>query len=154
MLYSSVHYESLESAAKAYQKLKQRVRGLLLDSSGEVDSKIVFQYDRQFQEALMDDLNTANACTVLYDVLKLDCNNATKLDLIRKFDSVLSLSLLETVEVDKNLEQYILEQIAKRQEAKEQKDFATADRIRSELLKQGIVLRDTRVGTTYEIEEK
>ncbi|MCI8445088.1 MAG: cysteine--tRNA ligase [Bacilli bacterium] len=148
------HYESLESAAKAYQKLKQRVRGLLLDSSGEVDSKIVFQYDRQFQEALMDDLNTANACTVLYDVLKLDCNNATKLDLIRKFDSVLSLSLLETVEVDKNLEQYILEQIAKRQEAKEQKDFATADRIRSELLKQGIVLRDTRVGTTYEIEEK
>ena len=45
----------------------------------------------------------------------------------------------------------INEKIKLRNEAKKNKDFATADKIRDELLGQGIRLIDTREGTTYEI---
>lgn len=41
--------------------------------------------------------------------------------------------------------------IEKRTEAKKNKDFALADSIREELLKQGIILKDTREGTIYEV---
>ena len=44
---------------------------------------------------------------------------------------------------------YILEMIEKRNEAKKNKDFALADSIRDELLQKGIMLVDTREGTTY-----
>ena len=45
----------------------------------------------------------------------------------------------------------IQEKIVERKEAKKNKDFATADKIRDELLEQGIKLIDTREGTTYEL---
>ena len=41
--------------------------------------------------------------------------------------------------------------IEKRKEAKSNKDFALADKIRDELLSKGIVLKDTREGTTFEV---
>ena len=47
------------------------------------------------------------------------------------------------------MEQYIKEMILKRAEAKKAKDFATADAIREELAAKGIVLKDTREGTTW-----
>lgn len=48
-------------------------------------------------------------------------------------------------------ESYILEMIEKRTEAKKNKDFALADSIRKELEEKGIVLKDTREGTIYEV---
>ncbi len=143
-------YSSLDGAKSAYQKLKKRIR--LLTNEGEVDSTQVEQYDSLFKEALATDLNTASALTVLYNVLKDNTlTDATKRALVEKFDQVLSLNLLaleETTELDEN---YILEMIEKRKEAKVNKDYQEADRIRDELLHQGIRLMDTREGVTYEI---
>lgn len=70
-----------------------------------------------------DDLNTANAITVLYEMLKADdLNNNEKLNLIEDFDRVLSLDLLKADEEEKDvhdeLAAYIEEMIQKRQEAK------------------------------------
>ena len=48
-------------------------------------------------------------------------------------------------------EDYIKEQIQKRNEAKGNKDYALADKIRQDLEKQGIILKDTREGTIFEI---
>ncbi len=77
-------------------------------------------------------------------------NGATKLSLINRWDEVLSLDL--TKEKTHGLEEeYIKEMIEKRTEAKKNKDFALADSIREELLKQGIILKDTREGTIYEV---
>ena len=55
----------------------------------------------------------------------------------------------ESSDVDSEMEQYIKERILKRAEAKKAKDFATADAIREELAAKGIVLKDTREGTTW-----
>ena len=100
-------------------------------------------------------MNTSNALTVLYDVLKDDAlNNVTKLALVSDFEKVLSLGLLEEEKrsIDPELEQYILEKIQKRSEAKKNKDFHLADQIRNELAEKGVIIRDTREGTKYEIE--
>ena len=55
-------------------------------------------------------------------------------------------------EVDEALLTYIHEQIEKRNEAKKNKDYALADRIREELKEKGILIKDTREGTIFEIE--
>ena len=91
--------------------------------------------------------------TLVYDVLKDDISDGTKLAIIEKFDEVLSLDLtvVEEKEVDADLEKEVLAKIEERKEAKKNKDFAKADAIRDELLARGIKLIDTREGTTYEL---
>ena len=104
--------------------------------------------------ALEDNLNTSNALTTLYNVLKSDLNDNTKLALISSFDKVLSLDLLkEDNNINNDLEKYINEMIEKRNNAKKNKDYILADSIRDELLAQGITLKDTREGTIYEVKE-
>ena len=75
----------------------------------------------------------------------------TKYKLVHDFDKVLSLDLLKenTKKVDD--EEEILHKINLRNEAKKNKDYQKADEIREELLKKGIVLKDTREGTIYEV---
>ncbi len=145
-------FESLDTAKIAYNKLKNKV--LSLNRVGNIDYQFKSEYQNKFKEALENDLNTSLMLTVTYDVLKDDrLNDATKFEIIKDFDTVLSLDL--TKEVDKkvsdNLEQEILEKIKLRTEAKKNKDFEKADAIRNELLQKGIRLIDTREGTTYEI---
>jgi cysteinyl-tRNA synthetase len=101
--------------------------------------------------AMDDNLNTWLALTVIYDLLKSDTNDFTKRALIEDFDKVLSLDLLKEEEKKSVDEEYIQEKINERREAKANKDFALADKIRDELLSEGIKLIDTREGTTYEI---
>lgn len=142
-------YDILDQVTNAYDKLKSRVMSIVKDDS-TINNDKFNEYKDKFKEALANDLNTSNALTVLYDVLKSDLNNNTKLKLIEDFDTVLSLDLLKKEEVKTNLdESYILDMINKRNEAKKNKDFVLADEIRNELLNQGITLIDTREGTTY-----
>ena len=143
-------YESLDSAQNAYNKLVNKVKSINKDDS-KVDKDAFDKYNNEFKDALADNLNTSNALTVLYDVLKSNINNNTKLSLIESFDKVLSLDLLKEDKVDNELESYVNEMIQKRKEAKSNKDFALADKIRDELLEKGIVLKDTREGTTFEV---
>ena len=91
--------------------------------------------------------------TLLYDVLKDEISDGTKLAIIEEFDKVLSLDLLkeDKQEIDSDLEKYIQEKIEERAEAKKNRDFAKADSIRDELLEKGVKLIDSREGTTYEL---
>jgi len=91
--------------------------------------------------------------TSLYDVIKEDTNNNTKLYLIKDFDQVLSLNLLKEDEISQELKKYIEEKINERNIAKKNKDYTKADQIRDELLKQNIIIKDTREGTTFEIQK-
>jgi cysteinyl-tRNA synthetase len=92
----------------------------------------------------------------LFEVIKSnDLNNNTKLSLIEDFDKVLSLDLLNIKEMvlDDDLVIKVEEMIKERDEAKSRKDYAKADEIRDYLLSMGIVIKDSREGTTYEIKE-
>lgn len=148
-------YEGMNQNKIVYDKLLRRCTSIKENASGELDSVAFNKYSILFKETLENDLNTANALTVLFDVIKDEkLTNMTKVKLIESFDSVLSLGLLNstsTKEIDTELEEYILEMIKKRKEAKTNRDFVLADQIRVDLLEKGIVLKDTREGTTYEM---
>jgi len=146
-------YDALDQARNSYQKLKNKIKSLNKNLNKELDNVKTEEYKNKFKEALENDLNTSLALTVIYDLLKDDVNDTTKLYLIEDFDKVLSLDLLkeEKVEVDSELLEYINSMINKRNEAKQNKDYALADQIRNELEEKGILIKDTREGTTYEL---
>ncbi|MGN1048438.1 MAG: cysteine--tRNA ligase [Eubacteriales bacterium] len=157
-------YENLDNASTAYEKLISRIAAL--KEGGEVDRQKFSELKKSFTDALDNDLNTSLAVTALYDVLKSDVSDATKLALIEDFDKVLSLGLMEHAkrakEAEKNQNppqnadaELIAETerlIAERTEAKKAKNYAEADRIRNYLMSKGVTLIDTKDGTTYKIE--
>ena len=145
-------FEALEQAQKTLNKLRNKISKL--EDDGEVNKDGYDKYNQEFINALSEDLNTSNALTVIYDVLKdNELNDKTKLELINSFDKVFSLDLVNSKEedIDKDLEEYINSKIEERTEAKKNKDYALADSIRDELLEKGIKLIDTKDGTTYEV---
>lgn len=142
-------YDILDNAEKSYLKLKNKVQ--ILNTDGDVDKEVFNKYNEQFKDLIADDLNTSNALTLVYDVLKSDINDKTKYELIKNFDDVLSLDLTKKDTIDNELMSYIEEKINERREAKSNKNYELADKIRNELLEKGIILKDTKDGTTYEI---
>ena len=132
-----------------------------VQEDGAVDENVFASFKEKFSDALCNDLNTSMAITVLYDLLKADTNDATKLALIRDFDAVLSLELYEegrklaevneNAGIDAELEAFVLAKIEERAAAKKEKDFAKADAIREELLAKGVAIKDTREGVKWEL---
>ena len=144
-------YDALDNSTNAYNKLRSKISDI--KENGDIDLDGSSKYMNQFKTALENDLNTSAALTTLYDVLKSDLNNTTKLYLTKKFDEVLGLNLCvkEEFEIDSQLEQYIKNKIEERNIAKKNKDYSLADQIRDELKEQGIIIKDTREGTIFEI---
>ncbi len=157
-------WENMENARTAYNKLLARIA--TLQDEGEVDEAVFAAQKATFVKALDADLNTSLAVTAIYDVLKAKTNDATKLALLRDFDTVLCLNLLENASglqkedttdapsADADLVREIEELIVARRNAKAEKNYAEADRIRAYLTEKGVTLIDTKEGTTYKIEEK
>lgn len=145
-------YDALKIAQTSYNKLINKIKTIKKDDN-EINTELIKEYQIKFKEALENDLNTSSALTLLYDVIKDEkLNNNSKLYLIEDFDKVLSLNLLsEERELDEETKKYIEEMISKRKEAKINKNFELADEIRNELLNKGIVIKDTREGTIYEV---
>jgi len=142
-------YDNLDIAENAYLKLKSKV--LKLDKKEDSLSGDYDKYKEEFKEAMDNNLNTSLALTTIYNVLKSDMNDYTKLKLINEFDEVLSLDLSkeEEKEIIDNQEE-IEELINERNIAKQNKDYEKADEIRNRLLDMGIAIKDTREGTIYE----
>jgi len=144
-------YENLDGAENAYLKLKSRI-SKLDKNDGELDKDGFDKFNKQFMDAMDSNLNTSLALTTVYDVLKSEINDYTKLELVKRFDEVLSLDLLKEEEgVLVSNHDEIMAFIEERRLAKMNKDFNKADSIRDELLSKGIKLIDTREGTTYEV---
>ena len=147
-------YDAMDNTKKIYEKLFNKIKQIKENKDGELDFDIINKYDEQFKEAISNDLNTSLALTTLYAVIKDQINNNTKLYLIEKFDEVLSLDLLKEntkLNQDNDMDEYILAKIEERNNAKKEKNYALADQIRDELANKGIILKDSREGTTYEI---
>ncbi len=148
-------YDVMDQMKTAYEKLRRKISGLKHD--GTVDEAAFAQYRAKFEEALCNDINTASAITVLYDMLKADLDDTTKFAIAENFDLVLGLSLTVPMEEtsdredgDSELAAWVEAKIAERAGAKKEKDFAKADAIRAELLEKGIQIKDTREGVVWE----
>ena len=144
-------YDILKQVEGAYNKLKNRV--LAINDIGELDTTKFGYYTDKFKEELSNDLNTANGITLIYDLLKDDSvNGHTKIEIINNFDKVFSLDLTKkTLNTSIDMDKYIKDKIEERRIAKMNKNYELSDSIRDELLDKGIILTDTREGTTYRI---
>lgn len=145
-------YENLDNAAVAYKKLKNKIDSLRKSAAGE-RADVPVEWRERFSEALANDLATANAITVLYDMLKSDLSDAEKVAAAADFDRVLGLSLCsdDTEKADgaPSCDEYVEKMIAERAQAKKDKNYALADEIRDKLLSEGYILTDTPAGTTW-----
>ena len=144
-------YDILKQVEGVYDKLKNRV--LAINDIGELDTTKFDYYTDKFKEELSNDLNTANGITLIYDLLKDDSvNGHTKIEIINDFDKVFSLDLTKkTLNTSIDMDKYIKDKIEERRIAKMNKNYELSDSIRDELLDKGIILTDTREGTTYRI---
>lgn len=144
-------YDILKQVEGVYDKLKNRV--LAINDIGELDTTKFGYYTDKFKEELSNDLNTANGITLIYDLLKDDSvNGHTKIEIINDFDKVFSLDLTKkTLNTSIDMDKYIKDKIEERRIAKMNKNYELSDSIRDELLDKGIILTDTREGTTYRI---
>ncbi len=144
-------YDILKQVEGAYDKLKNRI--LAINDIGELDTTKFDYYTDKFKEELSNDLNTANGITLIYDLLKDDSvNGHTKIEIINDFDKVFSLDLTKkTLNTSIDMDKYIKDKIEERRIAKMNKNYELSDSIRDELLDKGIILTDTREGTTYRI---
>ncbi len=145
------NYDVLKQAQSTLNKLRKRISNI--DGEGVLEEDKFNYYKDKFTKEISNDLNTANALTVLYDLLKDDdINGYTKIELVNDFDKVFDIELVKDEEnIDSELESYIEDAIERRNKAKKAKDYDEADSIREELLSKGIKLIDTREGTSYEI---
>ena len=155
-------YENLDNATTTYQKLIARIAALKAQEGDLLDEAAVEACTAKFKEALDNDMNTSLAITALYDVLKANTNDKTKLHLIADFDRVLSLDLIAAAEKmnqpaeaeageEDELTKEIKQLIADRLAAKKAKNYAEADRIRQYLADTGVTLIDTPQGTQFKI---
>lgn len=144
-------YDILKQVEGTYNKLKNRI--LAINDIGELDTTKFGYYTDKFKEELSNDLNTANGITLIYDLLKDDSvNGHTKIEIINDFDKVFSLDLTKnTLNTSIDMDKYIKDKIEERRIAKMNKNYELSDSIRDELLDKGIILTDTREGTTYRI---
>ena len=142
-------FEALDKAANTYNKLLSKIQNL--KKEGDIDSIMVTKYQCKFKDAINNDLNTSLMLTCLYDVLKEDISDNTKITIIADFDKVLSLNLLNKKEIPDELVEYINNKIAERKKAKQNKDYDKADEIRKELESKNVYLKDTKEGTIYEV---
>ena len=148
-------WENLDNAVVAYNKLIEKIAPLTKDSAGDIDKA---EYDRlmqSFKDALDNDINTAMAITVVYDVLKSKANAATKLALIGEFDKVLGLDLIANAKeladnadsVSDDIPDEVLELAEQRKAARKDKNFALADELRDKIAALGYEVKETRQGT-------
>ncbi|MDR3593359.1 cysteine--tRNA ligase [Clostridium sp.] len=150
-------YEKLMEAKKSLESLKKRVAAIVenIDNNENLNFDVINQYKSEFKKCLNDDLNIANAFTVLFNVLKDDSitNNEKKI-LIEDFDAIFSLNLIGEQEADKLDEEkikYIEELIKERTIARTNKEWDKSDKIRDTLLEEGIEITDTKEGTKWSI---
>lgn len=141
-------FEGLDAAKSAYARLLSL---LFKHKSSNVatDKDLLESYEKDFEEAIDDDLNIPLALGVLWKMIK---ENKSKdiYELALKFDKVLGLSLdtaaCDEEEPREDIPTEIVELCERRKAAKANKDYAGADALRSEIAAQGYTVVDTKDG--------
>ncbi|MGL1935449.1 MAG: cysteine--tRNA ligase [Fibrobacterales bacterium] len=147
-------WEGLEAANNAMKSLRKKIASFIAAPS-PIESAPALKWQKDFTAAIADDINVPKGLGILNSMLK-DSNvaNAEKAALVLDFDTVLGLDLhiieeeiIDTEGVDVTGIEALITQ---RTEAKAEKNWGRCDEIRDELLAQGIVLKDSKEGTTWE----
>ena len=148
-------WEGLDSAQNTLSTLRENLRILKEKDNGKTKRGKIEDYRKKFLKAINDDLNMPKALDVVWNLIRDEKNisNRDKYKVLLEFDKVLGLDL-ENIEVSIKIPKEISNLIKKREEYRKKKDWQKADQIRKQLLKKGIILRDTFEGTVLKKSEK
>lgn len=143
-------WQSLDAARKSLDSLKKYVKNLKGNKNGETSAAKFIEFKKKFEAAINDDLNTPQALSIMWELLrsKERINSEDKLKLVFEFDKIFGLKLDEE-EVEEKLSEEIENLIRKREEARKAKEFETSDEIRNQLKEMGIILEDTPTGVKW-----
>ena len=151
---------SLERILEAAGKLSDRKDNAAAENITEEELALLKEAEgfvTKFEAAMDDDFNTADALAAIFELVKFANTNVNEnsskefaaglYEELFKLSDVLGLKIEKKEEIlDKEIEDLIQE----RQAARKAKDFKRADEIRDELLKKGIILKDTREGVKWQ----
>ncbi|WP_257286173.1 cysteine--tRNA ligase [Endozoicomonas sp. SESOKO1] len=160
---SPINYseESLKEAGVRLERLYTALKGLDLEGVSAPENN---EFEQRFFKVMDDDFNTAEGLAVLFELVR-HLNTVRSQDesaalplaaLLVKLGGVLGILqrnpeafLKSGADVDEAIIETMIQQ---RNDAKRNRDFAEADRIRDELAARGVILQDSREGTTWRIE--
>ena len=155
-LYVSTHYrspidfskENLDNAERSLERLNEFLRKVK-NGKDNFDKELLEKTEKQFIEAMNDDLDTPKALTIIFNFVK-EVNKSgggkKAYNLLKKFDQIFGILSEEDVEISAEVKQLI----EKREKARKSNDWKTADEIRKELKeKHGIILEDTEKGVKW-----
>lgn len=156
-LYLSTHYkkqmnftfEALTSSQNALNNLRNTISSLRSEKerntlSPEKEEKISSFRDK-FMESINDDLNTPQALSVVWEVIKSNIPSSDKYDLIVSFDEVLGLKLNEVLDVKNEIPDNVKELMLERENLRKQRKFEEADKIRDQIVALGFSVSDPTI---------
>lgn len=161
--------ELMESAANGLKRIQTGAQNLVFNQGNASEEgldiaaveasdvgKEIKAYVDKYEAAMDDDFNTADAVAAIFELIRYTNTNIDGQIAKEIIDYTLETlkRLAEVIGIELNLVQEMLDEevealIAQRQEARKNRDFALADKIRDDLADQGIILEDTREGVKF-----
>ncbi len=131
--------EALDGAKSALASLHDKVRQMPETEIG------CAEFEQRFMEAVNDNLNTPRALAVLWDLLKSQYPDGAKHRTLLVFDKVLGLGLADIKPI--HAPKAVMDLVAERERARQQKKFGRSDQLRSEIEQLGYLVEDTAEGS-------
>lgn len=138
-------YEILEQSKNALERLNDFVTGLK-DSKNKDDLALIEKTKEDFLKAMNDDFNTPQAFAVIFDFMKeINKKGGGKrsYNLMLEFDKVFNILTIKKSSISEKVK----ELVKKREKARKEKDYKTADKIRYEIKKIGYEVEDSSQGS-------
>jgi len=141
-------WKSLEAAQNTLNKLRQHMLLLQEPDNKKSNKNKIKKYKKQFQDFINDDLNTPEAISLIWKMIRdeKEINNKDKYKLILEFDKVFGLNLDKIKPTKIKIPTEIKKLIKEREKARKNKNWKKADEIRNKLKKKGYILEDTPNG--------
>lgn len=154
-------FDAMNQAVASLQRIKdfafELENGSFPDGNNASISTLIEETHQSFIQGLSDDLNISEALSAVFSLIKKVNISLTKQETFRQdadnliqllldFDQVLGLFPQKDIA---DLDEHIQKQIAEREQARKDKNYALADQIREELLQLGIILEDTKDGVRW-----
>lgn len=145
----SSHYRSkLNFTWESLRGAKNALNNLYTEISAYNPAKnVLMEFESAFEQAINDDLNSAKALAVVWDLIHSEHDTGDKLASLLKFDQILGLNLRSAWEEAVNLPDEIKAIKTDRDQARGKKDYTRSDALRDELEAKGYIVEDTANGT-------
>jgi cysteinyl-tRNA synthetase len=145
--------DGLTDAKQGLTRLYTAIKPYTINKQSRINWNL--EYAKRFKQAMDDDFNTSLAISILFEIASVinKEQNRELAELLLLLSNTIGLMGREVKDFFNSSSEIapelIEEQIKKRQLAKQNRDFATADKIRNDLLAQGIILEDKSTGTIW-----